>query len=1130
VNVRVFSSPSASARLAAARGALLDLPPGVSALVIGASRAAADELAARVALEARGLFGVVRVGYQELVTRLALTTLARDNLSPTGALSAEAVAARAAFEAAHDDALEYFDPVATLPGFPRALSRTIGELRLAGVTTADIAGVDEAGHDLGVLLDRVAEQARKSGAVDRARVLETATRALQSRGNPYAGWFVLLLDVPFATRADVAFLRAIADSASNVLATVPVGDDRTLVAFRELGSTVVADDPDTLPPAREVPDRASADDVFQGRLDFSDEAPVAEKPSTPQQRKSPRALDRLQQFLFSPGQPPAGGHDDTVSLFSAPGEGRECVEIARRVLEEAARGTPFDDIAVLLRAPQTYLGLLEHAFRRAGVPVWFDRGTRRPDPSGRAFLALLACADEDLSARRFAEYLSLGQVPRDDQPATDTWSTPVDDVVEAIVPATEQTEDQEPEDEARRASQEDGRGNVVAGTLRAPWRWEELLVESAVIGQLDRWERRLRGLRAEYRRKLEELASDEPESPRIPAIERDVVQLDHLATFALPLVREMATWPRAGATWGAWLGLLQALAPRALKQPSRVQRVLQELSPLQEVGPVSLREVREVLAPRLLTLTHEPPRRRHGRVFVGTPQSARGRVFRVVLAPGLAERVFPQRIREDALLLDERRERVSALLPLQKQRADDERLQLRLVVGAASERVYLSWPRLELQESRPRVPSFYVLDVARAIEGHIPAYAAIRDRAFATGAATLAWPAPADPERAIDEFEHDLSMLHQLLRETDRAATKGRARYLYELSPHLQRSLTGRWARWQNRWHTADGLIRTTPATVSALQRQRLGERPFSLSALQRFADCPYQFHLAAIYQLAPLEEPAPLQRLDPLTRGSLFHAIQAEFFRALQKNNLLPLDERRVEPARKMLDWAISTVARKAYDDLAPAIDRVWHDEVASIARDLRGWLDELVQDGKNWMPERFEFAFGLPGDLDRDPRSVSEPARVDGRFLIRGSIDLVERRLDGRALRVTDHKTGKNRTNQATMVGGGRVLQPILYGMSLEAISGETVEEGRLSYCTAAGNFSIHTIPLNELSRRRALEVLEVIDRAIESGTLAARPAEGACSRCDFVPVCGGEQEVRTTRKVGAVFADLDELRRIP
>src|SRR4029453_19508386 len=122
-----------------------------------------------------------------------------------------------------------------------------------------------------------------------------------------------------------------------------------------------------------------------------------------------------------------------------------------------------------------------------------------------------------------------------------------------------------------------------------------------------------------------------------------------------------------------------------------------------------------------------------------------------------------------------------------------------------------------------------------------------------------------------------------------------------------------------------DGLIRTTPATAPALAAQRLGTRPFSLSALQLFADCPYQFQLSAIYRLAPLEEPAPLQQLDPLTRGSLFHSIQAEFFRALERNQLLPVNAARVDTVRGMLDWAIGTVERQGDADVAPAMPRRW-------------------------------------------------------------------------------------------------------------------------------------------------------------------------------------------------------------
>jgi hypothetical protein len=96
-----------------------------------------------------------------------------------------------------------------------------------------------------------------------------------------------------------------------------------------------------------------------------------------------------------------------VSLASSPGEARECIEIARQLQVHAARGLPFDRMAVLLRSPQAYRAHVAEALRRASVPAWFARGTTRPDPSGRAMLALLACAAEGLSARRFAEYLSL---------------------------------------------------------------------------------------------------------------------------------------------------------------------------------------------------------------------------------------------------------------------------------------------------------------------------------------------------------------------------------------------------------------------------------------------------------------------------------------------------------------------------------------------------------------------------------------------------------------------------------------------------------------------------------------------------------------------------------------------------
>src|SRR5207342_405185 len=129
---------------------------------------------------------------------------------------------------------------------------------------------------------------------------------------------------------------------------------------------------------------------------------------------------------------------------------------------------------------------------------------------------------------------------------------------------------------------------------------------------------------------------------------------------------------------------------------------------------------RDVLHDRLVTLDWDPPARRYGRVFVGTPHQARGRSFRVVFVPGLAERVVPQRPREDPLLLDEHRRATDPDLVCQDDRANAERLLLKIAIGAASERLYLSYPRMDVAETRARVPSFYALDVMRAITGRVP--------------------------------------------------------------------------------------------------------------------------------------------------------------------------------------------------------------------------------------------------------------------------------------------------------------------------------------------------------------------------------------------------------------------------
>jgi ATP-dependent helicase/nuclease subunit B len=1099
--IRVVESAANELRLAEARAFIRSGLRDGDLLLVAASRGAADDLARSLAIESGATVGLHRFSLTQLAARLAAPILAADRRSPATDLGSEAVAARATFESMRTDVLTYFGPVASTPGFPRALARTLQELRLAHVPSTDLAGLPLGGADLSTLLNQFEREFNSASATDRATLFASATAVVaeQPRTTSLVRIPLLLLDVPIDSAAEFDFVRALIATAPDTLITVPFGDLQALERLASIGL----------------------------------KAEVLEQ-------KGDSDLVALRRYLFASRRPPERTPTGDVRLFSAPGEGRECVEIARRVLEEARAGVPFDQIAVFVRSPQRYASLLEHAFKRAGIPAWFDRGTSRPHPAGRAFLAILACVCEKLSARRFAEYLSLAQVPQLTAERREfEFVIPVDDALPIVAAAAQRVDGEESNDDASARLSESAANSsrrdldvtdaVVAGTLRAPWKWETLIVESAVIGgDPARWHRRLDGLAREYRLMIQEELSDDPESPRALRLERELTNLGHLRGFALPIIDLVASWPPSG-TWAEWLDRFSDLAPKVLRQPERVLRVIAELRPMSEIGPVSLDEARDVIADRLLALEVDPPRHRYGRVFVGSPQQARGRTFRVVFVAGLAERMFPQKPHEDPMLLDkEMRVPLNAGLAVQETRGRMERLLLRLAVGAPTERLWLSYPRIDIAESRPRVPSFYALDVMRAITGQIPHHEQLQERAVSEGGAMLAWPSPQEPTRAIDDLEHDLAVLRTLFLADDPKSVRGHAHYLLRLNDALKRSVTTRWARARSAWTPFDGITRLTGMTTPLIASQRLSARPYSLSALQKFSSCPYQFLLSAIYRLEPAQEPEPLQKLDPLTRGALFHQVQAEFFRRLQSDGLLPVSEDRLHEVLACLDRIVSKTAAEYHEQLAPAIERVWRDEVSDIARDLRVWARRLPST-QNWVPEYFEFSFGL-SDEGRDKRSVPDPVRLDGRFLLRGSVDLIERRDDGGALRVTDHKTGKNRTTWKTVIGGGAMLQPVLYSVAVTQALEMAVTSGRLFYCTAAGGFTDHEIPINDANRRAGLEALEIVDRAIELGFLPMAPANRACTWCDFRTVCGPHEEQRIRMKSADKLGDLLALRQMP
>jgi CRISPR/Cas system-associated exonuclease Cas4 (RecB family) len=257
---------------------------------------------------------------------------------------------------------------------------------------------------------------------------------------------------------------------------------------------------------------------------------------------------------------------------------------------------------------------------------------------------------------------------------------------------------------------------------------------------------------------------------------------------------------------------------------------------------------------------------------------------------------------------------------------------------------------------------------------------------------------------------------------------------------------------------------------------------------------------------------------------------------RALAEGGQLPLTATTLETARKALDATLDRVAEQYREELAPAIQRVWQDEVESMRADLRMWLEQTAATHAEWEPMAFELAFGLKRDPANDPRSVESEVTLAEGWRLRGIVDLIERRRSAAApggapdLRVTDYKTGRDYTKRNLVVGGGEMLQPILYGLAVEQLFGARVVESRLYYCTRAGGFSERVVALSGDARSRGPEVLGLIDRAIAAGFLPPAPRVRACGICDFRDVCGPNEEIRVKLKEQARMDALRALRDWP
>ena len=993
----------------------------------------------------------------------------------------------------------YFAGIARGDGFAEALARLFRELDMGGFD--DASALEDA-----LLSDTGANKTKVHALVSLyRRYLERrggfATAADDYRRADAAALegALLVYGMIAPSELQARLIERIAAHA-DVTAFVPLAahaDNGASAAFRTRISALMADVPDT---GNTVPapsqQQLQLSDAPSARSSDTARGVADERPRSPGVGNSV-ALDACIASLFGP--PSAVPIVAPISLISAPDTVREVWEAARACLAWAADGIRFHEMAVVYRNRDPYRALVDEVFTEAGIETYLHDGRLfSTHPLGLRLLALLdLAADAEFSRRKVMEFLTETQVP----------------------PATR----------ARHPG------------LR-PSEWEAYTREAGVVAGIEQWRRRLSRLAAEKRARAE----------RDPSARAGIGdRIDALIAFVTELHGEL-TKRADTATWEEHLAYLRALAKRYADGLAPLLDALDDLKTLSAVSEhvsfaVFCRAVHDDLESRDTSRVLKKPVREFGKrgVAVVDATSLRHLRFRAVYMLGVAERAWPPPPRPDPLLLEHERRALNTrgigTMPLRTE-PDDAPLTFWLDAQAARERLAISYARADAGSSGKHLPSYFFRAAASALSGDRVDLRALESSPYVqrveAGRLTHS-----DLDTSLSAAEYDRGLVKAML-DTGDAAGIGALSMLDEAGSGrrwFERAIASRQERWSAEHNAFAGVMRGDEAIAQTNAIGFATLKPVSPSRLETYATCPQRYFLRYVLGVEPLDEPEAADRINPMERGTLVHAILERFLGELGRADPPRSSERQRHLA--LLKAVAETECREREDAGSTGRPLIWAMDQQQIQDDLIRWYDLEAKEGVKTalLPGAFEASFGLPDRPDgaTSPISRDEPIVVhigDREMRFQGRIDRIDWDEARAQFRVIDYKTGAVWARANATFDKGKAMQLPIYLHAAAALldADPASGEAQYFYVSSKGGFKRKTLTGDELSasNEQFHEVLTTIADGIDGGFFAPNPEKDRfnCQRCDFKDACDARIDRIAQRKNadprGAAFRALREI----
>ncbi len=492
-----------------------------------------------------------------------------------------------------------------------------------------------------------------------------------------------------------------------------------------------------------------------------------------------------------------------------------------------------------------------------------------------------------------------------------------------------------------------------------------------------------------------------------------------------------------------------------------------------------------------------------------------------IFIAGLDALRFPGGIKEDPILLDLEREKISQDLELKKYKNRENLYTMAQLLSLQTGEVTLSYTAFDTVESRDMFPSSFLLQVYRlkVRDPHRDYSSLIKAMGERKGFAAFT------EEDSLNEKEW---WLNKTLKTPK---TKEHREIIFKLYPHLKRGVTAHSTRNAKIFSAFDGKIEAMTWD---------NNKPLSASQLETLSKCPFGYFLQYVLGIKPPEDLAydPGVWLDPATRGILLHNIFEEFY-----IRITALKEKPASIKHKTLLIEIAEAQIEGQkDELPPPNTVVFDREKQEMLESCHVFLkseEDLLGEA---LPSYFELSFGMRGRNKKKAAPIKIGLPSGKHFYLRGKIDRVDMLKDNTCL-VLDYKTGSTYIyDQYKYYKGGRQLQHTLYAVAIEEMfkqqnPGQPIKVIKAGYIFPTLKGEGLRILRNQEDRSKFYEIMEILHEILSRGVFVmtedkkAMDQSSDCKFCDYPHVCRGELYEKAVAEMLADLsqADLELLRRL-